>query len=238
MNYAGYEGCMLFDFDVVWGPVTKVSGVIFLLLGIFLCFMGGKFLRVTFAIFVFLIVSTLLFGTLYNLNLIKGLNQGKLLIFILVVIGCCLVGAIVAYFTQSLAHHWFVPIGAAVGMAALITFILAAFKSIPSWARIVAMIVFALIGFFVSNYIQRYVKAGATALLGSILIFKGIGSFIGGFPSFAMAEMKSNTTNPIFYGYAVGMLVFWGLGYFIQLKYFDPHAENKSSDDFTSKEYM
>lgn len=238
MNYAGYEGCMLFDFDVVWGPITKFSGAIFILLGIFLTFFGGKFLRITFGIFVFLIVSVLLFSILYNLNLIKGLNQGKLFVFILVAIGCVLVGGVVAFFTQKFAHHWFVPIGAAVGMAALVAFVLAAFKTIPSWARIAGMIVGAFIGFWVSSYIQRYVKAGATALLGSILLFKGIGSFVGGFPSFAMAEMKSNTTNPIFYGYMVGMVVFWGLGYFIQLKYFNPHEDVTDPNDFTNKEFM
>lgn len=127
MNYEGYEGCMMFDLDVVWGPISKFSGVILLVLGGFLCFIGGKFIRVSFAIFVFLAVSLFMFAIIYNLNLIGGLNEGNLTTFIIVGLVCMIVGGLVAYYTQKFANDWFVPIGGAVGAAALATLVLAAF---------------------------------------------------------------------------------------------------------------
>jgi len=83
--------------DVILGPITKFSGAIFLVLGIFLCFFGNKFIKIAFGLLCFLASSAFVFALIYNMGFIKGLNEGKLGAYIGVLVGASLVGVLCAF---------------------------------------------------------------------------------------------------------------------------------------------
>jgi len=180
-----------------------------------LCFVGTKFIRLAFALLVFLAVSVTLFLLTYNFGLIKGLNEGKLGWYIGAIVVCVILGAVAGFVAQKFAEHLLVPVAGAIGGAGVVALICTPLKMIPSWAKIIAMVLGGVGGFCIAAKLKKYIKCGVTAFIGAFLIFKGIGSIAGNFPSLAGNNMKGNAVNPIFWAYAVGIIVFGGVGMFI-----------------------
>jgi len=132
-----------------------------------------------------------MFGIIFNLGVISGLTQGKVGVYVGVIAGCSVFGALGSFLAIKFGDPLIEPVLSAIGCAALIALLMTPLTTVKSYIKIGAMVLGAVLGWFIATKIKRYIRAGVTAFIGAFLIFKGIGSFAGNFPSFNEDSLKS-----------------------------------------------
>ena len=100
---------------------------------------------------------------------------------------------------------------------------------------------------YFSHRVQKYIKTVGTAVIGSFMLFKGIGNYLHGFPKLLDAiqtgEIDEHELNQAYEGklgqralaYLAGIVVTAVLGSFVQLKV--TCKEQAEEDDMMSKEF-
>lgn len=240
-TYTGPEGCMVFDFDVVTGPIIKFMGFIQLVFGAILCFIGRKWIHYSFAALAFIATTGFVFAMAMNMNLVPGLSQGKSGGLIGALCLSCIIGGCGAVLFYKFAKAWATIIAGAI-CGALIVGVLVAATPISGSAKMIAEVV----GFFVSGFIvtklgKAFVEVGITSIIGAIMFFMGVGSFDPNFPSLTADDLKAQgeAGNPIFFAYIAGMVLLTGAGWFVQLKYTSGAYEDEQDEgNFMSKADM
>lgn len=235
-TYKGLEGCPLFDLNVLLAPLARVSGVLEIAVGLLLVFAGARSVDITFGLSVFMVVSACCFALCYNLGLSSMILEGNIGVTIGIACVCAVVGGLAGHFSRKFAKEYFVQIIGAFAAGALAGVLLAPFD-IPSWANIAIIVVAAMVAYKFVKEGKKYARAGVTAFLGAVLLCHGISSFLGGFPSLSVDDLKDKGLSASYIGYIAGMIVATGLGMFVQLKYLDDDgygagdAEEAAGDD-------
>jgi len=127
----------------------------------------------------------------------------------LIVVGClCVVfGGVATYFFNRLLNpQRRVKLLGTLGAAFLVSLVLAA-TPLPGWAKILCIIVGGLLGFFLIKGREDIIICVATAFIGSVLFFHGIGSFAGGFPPLAINGLKNTPVDAVFIAYLAGIII-------------------------------
>jgi hypothetical protein len=163
----------MMQYNFLWGAMLIV-------LGIFLCFFGNKFINVVLFITVFLAVF-LVCGSLffqYALFKIKA-EWAKWLSLVAIAIVSFLMGWLVMKkrkYGVGLVAAWG---GVMLGFVITGLFVM----SLPDWAFYLILIAFGILAFIVAIKIEKMVIIMTTSFMGSYAIVRGASLYAGGFPS-------------------------------------------------------
>jgi len=245
--YTGDEACKVYDLDIskYFSGLTKFLGAISIVLGLILTFYGSKFLVTVFGLLVFLLTQVLIWAILYNTHLFKpeDVEEEKATIIAIGLVVAAL-GGVAAYYMAKFADKYAVSlisgwVGGIVGLMVI------GATHIPGGAKLAIIAVFALAAGYYSFKVRRYMKSAGTAIIGSFILFRGIGNYVGGYPEVmsSAAHADGNTQASVdaiaaldneakgyFLFYLGGTIAFAVLGTWVQLTYVEKKEED--SEDF------
>jgi hypothetical protein len=92
-----------------------------------------------------------------------------------------------------------------------ITFILVTPIHINSHIKTGIIFVCGIAGAYIGRAFDKYIKSAGTAIIGSVVLMNGIGSYVGGFPDLFTNHVEipdSGAEQQKFWGYIVGMILF------------------------------
>jgi hypothetical protein len=235
--FTGKEACKVADLSAMQG-FKKFVGIFKIAIGVALVFVGSKFILLVIGFLVFVIFSTVPFVMLYNVGIIGDpLTPGQKGKFIGFSVGCTLLGAVASYFLTKVAKNYTTLLmGFCAGCA--VTFILITPVNIDSKIKTVLIFVCGGLGAYIGRSFDKYIKSAGTAIIGSVVLMNGVGSYVGGFPDLFSSSVKvpeSGVEQQKFWGYVVGMILFAVSGTFVQLKYVTEDIHGADDDDFTNK---
>jgi hypothetical protein len=183
-------------------------------------FAGAKFLVFVVAVLVGILVDVVLFMLSYNLFFANDTKAG---VTIGVLVFTTLVGIVAAIFAHKLAKNWAVSIIAAwAGIAIGITLI-KVFGVENTMVSLVTAILFAVLGFYLGKKLNKFVKTAGTAIIGSFLLVRGVGSYLGGYPGMSFGEDVQGGNvewTPAILGYVGGTIVLAIVGSIVQNRLF------------------
>ena len=217
-TFTGKDACS-YDLEGIIKPLARFSGVIEIVGGLILCFVGGKSVLWCATILSGVLIAGVIFALAFNFGLMNSMLGGSIAIVIVVGVVAVLVGAIAAFFIRKFLKNYFVMIiGGACG--AIVVVLLTAPFTIPNFVKIIIAIIGMILGACLGRKLNKVVAAAGTAIMGSFFIFHGISSFAGGFPSIMMGGDIDQKFDAMFFGYVAGMIVFAIAGTIVQWKYF------------------
>jgi LPXTG-motif cell wall-anchored protein len=181
--YEGADGCPVFSFDQFTQFMMQYNylwGALLIVLGIFLCFFGNKFINVVLFLVVFMSV-TLVGGSLffqYALFKVKAewAKWLSLAGIVLVAIGLAFLVMKKRKYGIGLIAAWG---GVMLGFVITSLFVM----KLPGWAFYLILILMAIICFFIAIKIEKMVIIITTAFMGAYAIVRGVSLYAGGFPS-------------------------------------------------------
>lgn len=198
--------------------IGKFLGAIYIVVGIVMAFFGTKFIFWVLGGAVGFIVAGALFLAVQVMALPIDSGMG---ILIGVGIACIVVGGLVAWCTAALSRKYVVQIMGAIAAMIGLVMVGRIFKQ-GGWVAIALGVVGAVIGWFVADKLRNFIKAAATALLGSFLLIMGIGQYAPGFPSITGVKFEDVAENPNanieLIGYAAGFVIVAVVGTIYQMK--------------------
>lgn len=92
-------------------------------------------------------------------------------------------GVLAAYYLTVLIDKFALPILAAACAGIMIFVTLGQIKKIPKAVLYLTVALGAGLGFYFANKVQKFIKSAGTAIIGSFLLFRGIGNYVGNFPT-------------------------------------------------------
>jgi hypothetical protein len=192
-------------------------GAFEILFGLALVFVGARFLIFALQFLAFF----LLFGVVLGLgNVFFPLTGASKVPLIATLVVGLIAGAVGGWFFKGLIKNWGVMLLAGVGGLMVGLMIVTPFK-MAAWLKYLIIAVIAgVAAFFGKNY-DKQLKVLGTAVIGSALVMHGLGSYLGGFPSFSEGNsgFKKLGADWGYIGYIAGWVVLAVLGAFIQQKY-------------------
>lgn len=179
--YEGKEAC---SFDVSGlMKFKKFMGAFYIVFGLALVFYGSKSMFYTIGFMVFVIASFVPFVILYNIGAVQDPRaSGKVGPFVGVSLACTLVGALTSYFFTKLAKNFTTMILGGIAAGSITSILLASVHAIPGNAKTFLILVGSLVGAYTGKRLEKYIKAAGTAVIGSVILMKGVGSYVGNFP--------------------------------------------------------
>lgn len=183
-------------------------------------FVGSRFILFVFAGLCGLLAATILFLGAYNLVLdektaTKGAVFGTLAF-------AFLVGLLFSWVAYKFAKNWAIAIIAAWGGIAICVPLSKVAGLHGTAFSLGAAIIGAILGFYVGRKFNMYVRSIGTAVIGSFLATRGLGSFLGGYPN--ETDIINNTAsgkfeyNPAILGYAACMVALAVIGSIVQIR--------------------
>jgi hypothetical protein len=235
--FTGVEACKAVDLSILQG-YKKFVGAFKFFIGLALVFVGSKFIMLVISFLVFIIFSTVPFVVFYNVGIIQDpLMAGQLWKFIGFSIGCTIVGGIASYYLTRVARQYTTLM---MGFCAGCSIVFILITPVPLNSQIKTGIIFAcgILGAYIGRTFDMYIKSAGTAIIGSVILMNGVGSYVGGFPELFTDKIvipESADEQKKFWGYIVGMILFAISGTFVQLKYVTENINGVDEDDFTNK---
>ena len=225
IHYIGPQGCPVFSFDQFTQFMMQYNylwGAILIVLGIFMCFFGNKFINVVLFLVVFISI-TLVGGSLffqYALFKVKA-EWAKWLSLA----GIVLFAALIAFLVVK-KRKYGIGLVAAWGGVMLGFVITSLFvMSLPGWAFYLILILCGIAAFFIAIKIEKMVIIVTTSFMGAYALVRGVSLYAGGFPSEISLheEIQSGvvdftTFDKKFYIYMGAIVVLTVLGIFFQRK--------------------
>lgn len=219
-------------------------------------FFGARFIMWVLGFLIFAAVQGVFFTISYSAGFIDPVSVynsqmtggNKAIIAVIIGVVGLILGGVAAKYLINFAHKFLVPI------IAFVCGSLAAFL-FTSTLPLNGDLVFLKIGIdgvvggacaFFSHRVQKYIKTVGTALIGSFMLYKGIGNYVGGFPKLLDAlqsgEIDQSELNDAYEGnmgqravlYLVGVVFTAILGSYIQLKV---TCKEQADDDMMTKEF-
>ena len=244
VNYEGANACNFFDLNLTryFPVVLSILGALSIITGLVLALFGSKFILIVIGFLLFLCTQALAWGILYNTHMVDPAEakDNKPLI-IGVGVGIAAVGGVAAYYLTRFADRFAVPIISG-WCGAIVTFMIVGPIQMPGLAKTGVVILVAGTAAWYSYKIQRFVKSVGTALIGSFLLFNGLGKYIGHYPSLmdtnaedlnsdaaqeALEKMKDDVGLWALF-YIGGTVVFTIFGTWFQMTY----VSKKDKDDY------
>lgn len=254
--YTKHKGGCSWDSQDTFSGISKFTGAILIIVGAIMSFFGARFIMWVLGFLIFAAVQGIFFTISYSAGFIDPVSvynsqlAGGNKAIIAVVIGVLglILGGVAAKYLIKFAHKFLVPI------IAFVCGSLAAFL-FTSTLPLNGDLVFLKIGIdgvvggacaFFSHRVQKYIKTVGTAIIGSFMLFKGIGNYAHGFPKLLDAlqtgEIDQSELNDAYEGnmgqravlYLVGVVLTAILGSYIQLKV---TCKEQADDDMMTKEF-
>jgi len=240
-SYSGPKGCPVYTLKVqeVLDMLAPFIGALLIVFGGFMTFAGAKFVPAFVSILVGILVDVVLFSLSYNLFFQTSTGSG---VVIGVLVFTTLLGCLAVYFAYRVAKGWATAIlGAWAGIAIGVTLIkLFGVENII--VTLVTALLFGALGVYVGKKYNRFIRSVGTAIIGSFLLVRGIGSYAGGYPGMNFAndaQTGDAQWTPAIIGYAVGTVVFAIVGSIVQGKLFkhdDDEDQGKADYDMMKNE--
>jgi len=234
VEYSGADACVTKKIPIMKyiNKVAPFVGAILVAAGLVMCFYGSKFLFWVLGGLVGAVTTGITFQMLYSLWL-SGNDSLSMGVFVGVLIGCIIVGGLVAWLTSHLTRKFSVPIIAGVGGAALILILLGAFNVENTYIEVAGAVAGAALGIFIGYRTKKFVKSAGTAMIGAFMIVRGISNYAGGWANEnAVANQVSNgnlhAVKTSMWLYFAGFVVLTIAGSVVQIKYIE---EEKVDDD-------
>lgn len=209
-------------------------GGIFIVLGLVMTFFGAKFLFQVFGIIIGTVVAAILFLLSYALFLPLDAETG---LVAGVSVACIVLGGLAAYFSYRFTKAFTVQILGAVGGVVVFLMLAKALKQNKKWIPIIFAVLGAALGWFLAHKLRHLVKAGATSLVGSFLLVRGVGFYAPGFPNELNTNAKDIIKNPnanlAILGYLAGFVILAVVGTIFQLK---NHKSHDEEDEFKNED--
>lgn len=209
--------------------IAPFVGFVFIVFGLLMVFAGSKFIVLVFSGLVGVLVGTLIFLFAYNKILDQySATKGA-------IIGTLLISAIIASLFSFLAFkflkNWAIAVIAAWGGIAIFVPLSKVAGLHGSIASIGAAILGAVIGFYIGKKFNVYVRSIGTAIIGSFLFTRGVGSIVGGYPNETQIISDSVggkfTYNKAILGYAALNIVMAIAGSIVQIRTNTPVSEDE-----------
>ena len=181
-----YHGCAMDNFYAVSAFIDNnkiIFCIVFLLIGIFLNFLGVRVIRITIVLAAFFISIEGIFILLFGIIQISTVSTGVMWIILVCSI---LVSLVVAFLFFKYMKAFFVVLGCILGYiigTILYTFVLRYIQVNPHVAYWVTLVLCSVIGGLVSFFARKHFQIIATSSLGSYIFIRGISFVTGKFPS-------------------------------------------------------
>ena len=248
-KFTGQEACKIYDLDIskYFSGLIKFAGAISIILGLVLTFYGSKFIISVFGLLIFLLTQVVFWGILYNTKMFKPeeIEEKKAMIIGVGVVLFAL-GGVVAYYMARFADKYAVSLISG-WVGGIIGFMFIGATPMPAPAKILIIAVLAGAAGYYSFKVQRYMKSAGTAIIGSFILFRGIGNYVGGYPEVmshhgsgesdqvdAALEKMNDEEKGYFLFYLGGTIAFAVLGTWVQLTYVEKKKEE--DEDFMKQE--
>lgn len=240
VDFYGFEGCELVNLTDILAPLQYCTGFVQVIFGLFLLAFGAKLIN--WAIILLFLFTTSFGGflVLYNLGAVPGLDEGKTTVMMGVAVGCFILGSIATYFFNRILTKNEDPSLARAKLLScciggfLVGLLLAA-SPLSAIIKMLGIVAGAVAGYFLmkAEWTDAVMCYGSS-FIGSVILFHGVGSFVGGFPSMAINDIEDVPLDPVFFGYIVGIIVFTVGGGMYQKKRSAEVSENyKAMDKYT-----
>lgn len=138
--------------------------------GVILCGYGAKVIFYAFSAIVFLISTGIVFGGVYNFVLPPSTGTA---ILVVVLVVACVIGGFAAFYMKKFFEKFGVPILAA-GGGIIVGLELIGLATSNGLAAIGAMVLGAIVGFYVGKKLNKLARCVTTALIGAFLTVRGI----------------------------------------------------------------
>lgn len=211
-------------------------GAILIVFGGIIAFFGSKFLFVVFGGIVGFVAATLFFLLAYSLFLPIEAETGMVAG---VIVGCVVLGGLLAYFSYKLTRAFVVPILGAVGGVVIFLMLVKAFKLKKRTWNLVFAILGGVVGWFLAYKFRSFIRAAGTALIGSFLLVRGVGCYAPGYPNELNINAKQLVKNPNanleLLAYLAGFVVVAIVGTIFQVKTQAVDEENED-DEFKNQD--
>jgi len=211
--------------------IAPFFGVIFIIVGLIMCFLGSKFLFQIVGLLIGLVTAAIVFSATYTMFLPTNIEFGPL---IGVIILCIVLGGIVSFFSYKFTKNWATQILSTFGGVVVFLMIGKTFQLKNGLYNVLIGVAGAGFGFFIGNKFEHLIKAVATALIGSFLIMRGVGCYAPGYPNEIGDSMPNPKENFEVYLYLGGFVIFTVVGSIFQMKKFRDEIEK--DDDFMKSE--
>lgn len=198
--------------------IEPYLGFIFLGLGLVMVFFGSRFILFVFAGLCGLLIGTMAF--FFSYNVLLGERTSTKVSIIATLVCCAIIALIFSWLAYKFLKNWAIAIVAAWCGIAIFLPLSKVVGLKGEDVQIGAAVLGALLGFFLGKKFNMYVRSIGTAIIGAFLATRGLGSFLGNYPS--ERDIIDNTTqgkyNPIILGYVAFMIALAVIGSVVQIK--------------------
>ena len=240
-SYYGPEACKSFSVNLqkISDQIAPFITWIFLAIGLILTFAGSRFLLYAVAFLCCLLVSFALYLFSYNTFMDeKSATTGGVVGIMIVAL---LAGILAGWLAFKFAKAWAVSLLAAWAGIAVFVPLTKVLGLTKTYFTIGGAVIGACIGFYVGKRFNKEVRSVGTAIVGSFLTVRSLGSYIGGYPNetdLVDGATKGQVTyDPAIIGYIAGMIVLAIIGTIVQMKFFKEEvAEGDKENEFSNEE--
>lgn len=251
-----HKGGCSWDSQEAFAGISKFTGAILIIIGAIMTFIGARFIMWVLGFLIFAAVQGVFFTVSYSAGFIDPVSiynsriDGGNKAIIAVVIGLIgiIIGGVAAKYLIKFASKFLVPIIAFVcgSLAAFMFTSTLPLKGNLVHLKVAINGVIGLACAVFSHRVQKYIKTVGTAIIGSFLLFKGIGTIRHDFPklldSLEAGEIDESELNAAYEGklgqraiaYLVGVVFTAIIGSFVQLKV---TCKEETNDDMMSKDF-
>jgi hypothetical protein len=244
VEYSGAEACVTKKIPIMkyLNKVAPFVGAILSVAGLVMCFYGCKFLFWVLGGLIGAVTAGGLFQVLYSLWM-SGNDTLSMGVFVGVLVGCVIVGGLVAWMTSALTRKFGTTIIAGIGGAALILILLGAFGVDSVYAQAGGAIAGACLGIFIGWKTKKWVNRCGTAMIGAFMIVRGISNYAGGWANEnALANQVSNgnlhAVKTSMWLYFAGFVTLTIVGSFVQISYVEEEKTVDEDDAFANEDEM
>lgn len=233
--------CPKYNVYALWNAVQSnkwVFGIIIIALGIFFCFFGEEFLKISQIIAGGAVVLIVILYLIFNYTQAQLYSWQ----FWLIIVLASAVGCLAGYFMSKIQWLPGFIFGGLLGFVLgffIFNLALRYIQSNPAvvfWICISACVV---VGCLIGYFYEEFIAILCTGIVGAYGIIRGISIMAGGFPDERQVyelgskgewdQMKALLT-PVIFAYLAGFLVLSAAGLYIQFKYFYDGNKKKKDD--------
>lgn len=247
INMKSRYACPKYNVYGLWNAVQEnkyIFGTILIVLGIFLCFVGENFLKITQIIAGGALATIVLLYIIFNYTSVTIHSWQFWLILILSIAAGCVFGYFMSYFTWLPGVVFGFLLGFVVGFV-IFNICLRFIHSNPGVVFWVTMGVCCIGGIILGYFKEEEISIISTSIIGAYAIVRGISLMAGGFPDERQVyelgnkgewSQLSDLLTPIIYAYLAGFLILSAVGMYIQFKFFYDGDKKKGDKKDDNKE--
>jgi hypothetical protein len=181
------EACPDVNYYIISALLNKYkleAGIAIIIFGVFLLFLGNKFIYITVVLITIMTITTLLFIIYFTFIKHPTITQ----VYIILAVGV-ITGSILVYCLRKMTKLFFLLLGAYIGYLVsifLYNLFLNNIHASPELIYWVTMLTCMIVFAFIALWLAKIAVVIATSIIGGYMVIKGASLYIGGFPSESM----------------------------------------------------